>query len=346
METPTNPNKRKDISPLASQPEQKKMPTNSEESPDSAAAVYQPVAITNSVDYKQWAHEALKDPPLQALVQALLEEPQKAIASNTRRLDSLEDIVQQQSLKLDEQAIKLDELEQYSRRESLRFYNPDWKEPGVDASGKRQKEDTNQLIYDFITTKLSYTGFKKGFIARSHRAGKASAGAPRGILCKFITYDVRASVYKLHGNLPENCTMNEDLTPATAKLAYFSRQLKLKNHIANTWVRDGRVWVQGGTGARGKIVRTTVELLEQVVPPCLDPKFTWKEATTQDKEMTPMKYIDMVRSRAPVQPSSSQASTAPKTPSNGKPRGSLSKTVKTGPNQPLISAHLSQGGAG
>ena len=140
--------------------------------------------------------------------------------------------------------------------------------------------------------------------------------------------------------------MNEDLTPATAKLAYFSRQLKLKNHIANTWVRDGRVWVQGGTGARGKIVRTTVELLEQVVPPCLDPKFTWKEATTQDKEMTPMKYIDMVRSRAPVQPSSSLAPTTPKTPSNGKPRGQLSKTVKTGANQPLISAHLSQGGAG
>ena len=163
METPTNPNKRKDISPLANQPEQKKMPTDSEENPHTAATVYQPVTITNSADYKQWAHEALKDPPLQALVQALLEEPQKAIATNTRRLDSLEHIVQQQSLKLDEQAIKLDELEQYSRRESLRFYNPDWKEPDVDASGKRQKEDTNQLIYDFITTKLNYPGFKKRF---------------------------------------------------------------------------------------------------------------------------------------------------------------------------------------
>lgn len=121
---------------------------------------------------------------------------------------------------------KMHDLEQYGRRNALRFHNP-WPE--------QQGENTDQLITDFVRDKLGVT-LAGSDIGRSHRVGdkRKFGNKPRPIIVKFNTYRIREKVARSRSKLrdaDENARkvmIVEDLTASRAYLAYKCRELKRK----------------------------------------------------------------------------------------------------------------------
>ena len=138
----------------------------------------------------------------------------------------------------------LDDQEQYSRRESLRF-------SGIAES---PHECTDDLILDVVNKAMSVEPpLQREDIARSHRSGdkaKAKSGR-RAILVRFATYRVRDRVIRARRNLKrvnerqeEKLFVNEDLTKYRNNLLYQARNLKKDKRIKDVWTWDGIIRVQ------------------------------------------------------------------------------------------------------
>ncbi len=77
-------------------------------------------------------------------------------------------------------------------------------------------------------------------IDRSHRIGpKPADGKPRPIICKFATYNVKATFLSNKKNLSKGVFVNEDLTRARAETHKAIRQLWRDRKIHSFWIRDG-----------------------------------------------------------------------------------------------------------
>ena len=123
-----------------------------------------------------------------------------------------------------------DSLEQYSRRNSLRF----------SCIPEEADEQTDQVILG-VANKLNIEiDFRD--IDRSHRVGKLVTGIRNGnrrhrdIIVKFARYNVRDSVYKMRRefrNIPQlkSVYVNEYMTQKRAKLLFDARTLRRVNNI-------------------------------------------------------------------------------------------------------------------
>jgi len=163
-----------------------------------------------------------------------LEEARSSIRTLEAELGALREDLNRQN---DQHKKRADELEQYTRRNSLRIF-------GVT---EREQEDTDQLVVDLAAEKLGIN-ISRADIDRSHRVGRTADPAdkkkPRAILVKFATYQVRRQVFnnkkKLKGS---NVTVREDLTAHRAGLV---RRATALYGTKNVWTTDGRVcWVDG-----------------------------------------------------------------------------------------------------
>ena len=87
---------------------------------------------------------------------------------------------------------KLDDQEQYSRRNSLRI-------TGIPES---DNEDIVPKVLDVINNKIKPDiPVSSDHIDRLHRVGKRSGDTPRAVLIKFATYRHRQRVYRNRKNL-------------------------------------------------------------------------------------------------------------------------------------------------
>lgn len=151
---------------------------------------------------------------------------------------------------------KTDDLEQYSRRNSVR----------VDGIPENQNEDPMEVALELINSHMKIENISIGDIDRVHRVGRRemnnhSSSKPRAVLIKFATYRARNLVYKTRAALKQNkfknssIFLNEDLTQCKATLLYKARQLKKKNIIADCWSYDGRILIKNSHG----IIKTIKE---------------------------------------------------------------------------------------
>lgn len=128
---------------------------------------------------------------------------------------------------------RIDDLEQYSRRNNLRVF-------GVHEV---QGEDTDTLLLDLFRNKLNLT-ITLNELDRSHRVGKpvSGSGRPRPILVKFISYRIRAQIFTNKKMLKgSNYSIKEDLTKNRSNIL----QEAIKRYgIANAWTRDGRILIK------------------------------------------------------------------------------------------------------
>lgn len=133
---------------------------------------------------------------------------------------------------------RLNHLEQYSRRNSLRIF-------GV-------PEITNENT-DAITTNL----FKKNLsidmpvsaIERSHRVGM-NKGKPRPIIVKFNSYRDRALIFRNKKKLKgSGISIKEDLTQDNLLLQ--NEAIKIYG-ITNVWTSDGVVFFKSNSGVKTK----------------------------------------------------------------------------------------------
>ena len=231
-------------------------------------------------DFNLYLIEALKDPQVLAEInkgidrQSLLNEidfEQSALVQGLRReLRGVKEDLKRMQGELDECYDKLDEQEQYSRKNNLRF----------DGVPESELENTHEVILETCNNVLSLEDpITLSDISNSHRLPaprNAEAEAPRPLIVKFtnnrarrrvfdarrILKDVNAALRYKRPSAPgtddddadyepfETITlsrkifMNEDLSGAKLKLAFEARQLKRTGKITDTWVIDGKIKIK------------------------------------------------------------------------------------------------------
>ena len=174
---------------------------------------------------------------------------------NQQRIVALETELRTTKSERDSLQRDLRELQQYTRRNALRVYNPSWPEP----TNQVEPEDTDALILK-LAEDLDVP-LAPWEIGRSHRVGRPrNDGSPRPIIVKFISYNVRRRVYDARKKLRDTPRLrgiyiNEDLTPENNKLAYDARQLKRNGQLYDTFTRDGRIFVRRNQGNRPVVVK-------------------------------------------------------------------------------------------
>ena len=134
---------------------------------------------------------------------------------------------------------KTDYMEQYSRRNTVRFR-------GIPET---LNEDTDGLVKDVAARKQDVQLTKHDFV-RSHRVGRKSEekDTPRAvIIVRFTSHNTKVAVMrnarKLKGT---HIFINEDLTKVRSTIAWEARSLKRESKVADTWTRDGIVFVKVG----------------------------------------------------------------------------------------------------
>ena len=168
---------------------------------------------------------------------------------------------------------KLDEYEQYSRRNSLRI-------TGIEES---EDEDVQQKVLHLFSTRLQLdTPVTSDQVDRVHRTGRPKLGSHRPVLIKFATYGARQKVFKNRKYLkkqPEvqdasevngdqmgkkhQIFINEDLTKARSHLLWKARSYKRDKKINDCWTYDGRILIKD---KKNKIIPiTTISELSNIV---------------------------------------------------------------------------------
>jgi hypothetical protein len=129
---------------------------------------------------------------------------------------------------------RAEKQEQYSRRESVRFFNVN----------EHPSESTDQTV--IMACRAMGLNITEDDISVSHRVGAMRRG-PRPIICKFLSRNIKYEVMKKKANLQftehwYNVKVHEDVTPFRSKVI---RQLHQER--ARFTTRDGRIEVQQGT---------------------------------------------------------------------------------------------------
>ena len=130
---------------------------------------------------------------------------------------------------------RIDDLEQYSRRNNLR----------ISCSVKENSnENTDNIVTDIIAKDLG-VNIDINEIDRSHRVGKPSGnGKPRTILVKFISYRARDKLYSARKKSKSGIFVSEDLTRRRQGLFFKARQHYKLGSFSHTWTKDGKILVR------------------------------------------------------------------------------------------------------
>lgn len=133
---------------------------------------------------------------------------------------------------------KLDELEQYGRRNNLCFF----------GLPEQRNENTDNLIVSLIEEKMKIN-IKLSDIERSHRVGRKSDDTKksRPIIVRFCSYRIRADVYNKKKALKgTNTYVHEDLSKLRRGLL---GKAVAKYGIKKVWTADGRLyWLDTSDG--------------------------------------------------------------------------------------------------
>ena len=139
----------------------------------------------------------------------------------------------------------IEELEQYGRRNALRFLRVPLEDIPSETSGGRVTYHTDEFIVDFVNNKMDLP-LELSEISRSHIVGKIDRDNNRcGIIVKFITYNVRHRVFCGKRNLKSkgsNIHIVEDLTTERfTTMKHLGKLFKAKK-VCSYWSSDGRIF--------------------------------------------------------------------------------------------------------
>ena len=120
----------------------------------------------------------------------------------------------------------------------------------VDGIKEERNENVRLKISDLIQNKMG-VDLGQHQICDVYRVGRPNSSNPRKLLIKFANSSVKNKVYQqrlgLRNNQDpsmKNVFINEDLTRAKQEIFYHARKLKKDKIIANTWTRDGQVYIK------------------------------------------------------------------------------------------------------
>ena len=162
-----------------------------------------------------------------------------------------------QSLKTENLQLRdsLDDLQQYSRRNSIRIDGFPTEPGDVKETIGNLETKVKTMFKDVMKVKLESTDF-----CRMHRVGKpAQSGKVKQVIVKFTNYGAKLRVMKARKTLREQAEardtggktrvyINDDLTKRRAWIARQAREARKNKQIKDTWVYDGRIYVQPNSG--------------------------------------------------------------------------------------------------
>ena len=231
-------------------------------------------------DFNLYLLEALKDPQIKSEINKLIDreslmneidiESTALVQSLRRDLKGAHDNLKRVQAELADCQTKIDDQEQYSRKNNLRF----------NGIPETDDENTHELILETCNNVLELEDpITLADISNSHRLPaprNADASAPRPMIVKFTNTRARRRVFSARRCLKEvneamkyrrpiapgtandddddepfqsitlsrKIYMNEDLSGARLKLAFEARQLKRAGNILDTWVIDGKIKIK------------------------------------------------------------------------------------------------------
>ena len=151
---------------------------------------------------------------------------------------------------IDQLEMKVDHLEMYSRRSSIR----------INGVPENNEENTDNIVVK-ISECIGVDIFQD-HIDRSHRVGR-KGDYNRPIIVKFHGHRQKVSLLKAKRKLKEIDTvklfgatrifLNEDLTKERAAVAAEARKMKKEGRIADTWTRDGIIFIKTRDGSLRRI---------------------------------------------------------------------------------------------
>lgn len=158
---------------------------------------------------------------------------------------------------------KVDDSEQYSRRNCLRLSNIE----------EAENEDTDILVLQVARTLKIKMDHRD--IDRSHRVGKPGSKPHRDIIVKFATYRARERMFSkrsdLKGSDMDGVYVNEDLTKKRSKILFEARQMiKAETpKLLGAWSSDGRILIKD---LKEKVHRvTSLESIQNFIPKSATP---------------------------------------------------------------------------
>ena len=194
--------------------------------------------------------EKIKAVIMEAVMQQVTQDVYEAvsldIAGLRREQDLLKGNIEKMEKTLTNLRTSLDDQEQYSRRECLRFF-------GVPEN---PSENTDDLIRDLAGKQLNLH-LNENDIARSHRItprfGRKGEG-PNPIIVRFTTYNIRRRVFEAKAKLKgSNVFIQEDLTPLRRELLNKARKMPTVKRVRTS---DGRItaWRSSPNGSEKRVV--------------------------------------------------------------------------------------------
>lgn len=191
-----------------------------------------------------------------------IEEQKKCLETKSKQIDTLQKELKSVYARVDSLSSETNELEQYSRRNSLRLYNlpiPD------DVSTEQQ---LTELVLRFINSnvlKLSTSSdpavLTSHDIERCHYAGRGK----RQLLIKFTRYHTKRRVFMSKANLKQNADkifLSEDLTKYNHNLVMELRERFQQRAVCSYWTRDGTIFVKKGKDDAPVRIRSANDISE------------------------------------------------------------------------------------
>ena len=157
---------------------------------------------------------------------------------------------------------KIEDLEQYGRRNALRFRNININDiPKIELHAGSPREDTDAYILQLVKDKL-HVNVPDNAISRSHLLGPPREGKC-SVIVKFSTYNMRQAVYSKRFLLREigsSVFITEDLT--TVRQTIVNELVKLRNtkKINRFWTKDGSVFLKVSESDRPVKIRDLKDL--------------------------------------------------------------------------------------
>ena len=167
--------------------------------------------------------------------------------------------------KADEEASKLDGLDQYGRRQNLEF-------EGVLVTEGKDVVYLVVRIGNLVGAKVKRNDISTAHCLPPKRHSKI--GDPSGIIARFISQNVRNEIYSkravvksidekdfsLQNMKREKIFINENLTQARKRLLWLTKQKAKAKNFSYTWTMNGRMYVRKDDATSSIIIQSEEDL--------------------------------------------------------------------------------------
>ena len=144
----------------------------------------------------------------------------------------------------------IDDLEQYGRRNSLRFHNC----PTLTVN-QTEPLSTDNLVINLCKSKLGID-LSEDDIFRSHTIGRPNKNGNYQIICRFKNWKLKNKVYTEKRKLRHTSIfMTEDLTRYRQGIVQELTKAKRSRSIHSFWTNDGRIFVKVHESAPKQLIR-------------------------------------------------------------------------------------------